>query len=146
MMDRAAVVGGFRLPRWVGPEALQARIEAIAAGIEGVTLRFEGHERAHAVDRNDPVARALSVGVRAEGGTPRPKLKTGTADLNVVAPVWRCPIAAYGPGDSALDHTPIEHLPIAEYLRSIRVLTRAIETLAAELMATRWPASGGIGA
>jgi LysW-gamma-L-lysine carboxypeptidase len=146
LMDRAAVVGGFRLPRWVGPEALQARIEAIAAGIEGVTLRFEGHERAHAVDRNDPVARALSVGVRAEGGTPRPKLKTGTADLNVVAPVWRCPIAAYGPGDSALDHTPIEHLPIAEYLRSIRVLTRAIETLAAELMATRWPASGGIGA
>ncbi len=146
LTERAAVVGGFRLPRWVGPEELQARIEAIAAGIEGVTLRFEGHERAHAVDRNDPMARALSGAVRAEGGSPRPKLKTGTADLNVVAPVWRCPIAAYGPGDSALDHTPIEHLPIAEYLRSIRVLTRAIETLAAELMATRWPASGGIGA
>ena len=145
LVERAAAVGGFRLPRWIGPDALQARIEEIAAGVEGVTLRFEGHERAHAADRNDPVARALSGAVRAEGGTPRPKLKTGTADLNVVAPVWKCPIAAYGPGDSSLDHTPVERVAIAEYLRSIRVLMRAIETLAAELLDGSAHASPGAG-
>jgi len=49
-------------------------------------------------------------------------LKTGTSDMNVVAPVWRCPIVAYGPGDSALDHTPHEHVSIDEYWRAILVL------------------------
>ena len=34
-------------------------------------------------------------------------VKTGTSDMNVVAPIWQCPIVAYGPGDSALDHTPM---------------------------------------
>ena len=51
----------------------------------------------------------------------------------MVAPVWRCPIAAYGPGDSTLDHTPGEHLDLGEFTRSIRVLTNALETLSAEL-------------
>jgi LysW-gamma-L-lysine carboxypeptidase len=96
-------------------------------------VSFEGHEAAHASDRNDAVARALSGAIRAEGGVPKPKLKTGTSDMNVVSPVWRCPIAAYGPGDSMLDHTPRERLEIAEYLRSIRVLARALSTLAEEL-------------
>lgn len=135
LADGATLVGGFRLPRWITPVDLQSRIESLLAATDGLSLRFEGHEHAHAVDRNDAVARALSNAIRAEGVTPRPKLKTGTADLNVVAPIWNCPIAAYGPGDSSLDHTPVEHLPLAEYLRSIRVLTRAIESLASELLA-----------
>jgi LysW-gamma-L-lysine carboxypeptidase len=29
---------------------------------------------------------------------------------------------AYGPGDSQLDHTPNEHVVIAEYLQAIEVL------------------------
>ena len=55
-------------------------------------------------------------------------LKTGTSDMNVVAPVWRCPIVAYGPGDSALDHTPHEHLSLDEYWRAIDVMERMIRT------------------
>jgi len=99
-----------------------------------IDLTFEGPEVAHATDRSDPVVRALSGAIRAQGQRPRPKLKTGTADMNVVAPIWRCPIAAYGPGDSALDHTPNEHLSLDEYHQSIEILTRAIETLARELV------------
>ncbi len=38
------------------------------------------------------------------GGEPRFVYKTGTADLNIVAPVWKCPAVVYGPGDSNLDH------------------------------------------
>lgn len=134
LCDRAVLVGGFRLPRSMGPEELEARIRALIGDEGGLTLACEGHERAHAVDRNDAVVRALSGAIRRAGATPRPKRKTGTADLNVVAPIWGCPIAAYGPGDSSLDHTPREHLVIDEYLRSIGVLTRAIETLALELL------------
>ncbi len=135
LTDRCSLVGGFRLPRWISPSELEACIRSLAGSLDSgeVAVAFEGHECAHAVDRNDPVARALSSAIRALGATPRPKLKTGTADLNVVAPIWNCPIAAYGPGDSSLDHTPVERISLAEYVRSIRVLTLAIESLAREL-------------
>ena len=52
--------------------------------------------------------------------------------MNVVAPVWNCPIAAYGPGNSSLDHTPGEHIHISEYLASIRILAHALESIARE--------------
>jgi LysW-gamma-L-lysine carboxypeptidase len=42
----------------------------------------------------------------------------------VVGPVWNCPIVAYGPGDSRLDHTPNEHIDIAGYLQAIAILAR----------------------
>jgi len=53
--------------------------------------------------------------------------------MNVVGPIWRCPIIAYGPGDSTLDHTPHEHIDLAEFVRSIDVLTQALPILAHRL-------------
>jgi len=67
--------------------------------------------------------------IRTEGGRPRFKLKTGTSNMNVVGPAWGCPIVAYGPGDSSLDHTPEEHIEIKEFRRGINVLTQALQTL-----------------
>jgi LysW-gamma-L-lysine carboxypeptidase len=49
--------------------------------------------------------------------------------MNVVAPVWQCPILAYGPGDSVLDHTPNEHIDLVEYHQAIGVLERALGEL-----------------
>jgi LysW-gamma-L-lysine carboxypeptidase len=49
--------------------------------------------------------------------------------MNIVGPAWGCPIVAYGPGDSALDHTPDEHLDLAEYERAIDVLARVLTVL-----------------
>lgn len=135
LTENATMQIGFRLPLWMTPEQWQAEIKIL--NTEGLSLHIEGAELAHATDRNDAVVRSLSGAIRAVDGTPRPKVKTGTADLNVVAPIWRCPIAAYGPGDSALDHTPNEHLSISEYQQSIEVLTKAIESLAQELMADK---------
>lgn len=133
LASNARMVCGFRLPEDVPPVMLETRLRASAQEF-GVEVRTTGHESAYATLRTDPVVRALSAAIRAEGGAPRHKLKTGTADLNVVAPVWRCPIAAYGPGDSALDHTPDEHISIDEYLHSIRVIARAVSCLADELL------------
>lgn len=130
--DTGELMAGYRLPTWITPETLRDELRRIDH--EGVRLRFVGDEKAWRSDRNDAVARALSTAIRAEGGRPHPKVKTGTADMNVVAPIWRCPIAAYGPGDSMLDHAPNEHIRIAEYHRAITVLTRAIESLARELV------------
>jgi LysW-gamma-L-lysine carboxypeptidase len=50
--------------------------------------------------------------------------------MNVVGPVWRCPIVAYGPGDSALDHTPNEHVSLDEYWRSIAIVEGMLRTFA----------------
>ncbi len=133
LTQQAIFETGFRLPPAMSPDELIATLESLAG--EHIGLEFAGAERAHATGRNDPVVRALSSAIRSQGLRPRPKLKTGTADLNVVAPIWQCPIAAYGPGDSSLDHTPIEYLHLNEYNQSIRVLIRAIGSLACELLA-----------
>lgn len=133
-IDHAEMTAGFRLPTWATPAQAQGWAAESACGL-GVELRFDGQIEAHRSERSDAVAQAISAAIRAEGMTPRPKVKTGTADMNVVAPAWRCPIAAYGPGDSALDHTPHERVSLEEYARSIAVLTRAIGALSTEIAA-----------
>ena len=80
-------------------------------------------------EKNSPLVRAFLNGIRQVGGAPRFVYKTGTADLNVVAPVWRCPALVYGPGDSALDHTPNEHLSLDEYKKAVSVLVGTLRKL-----------------
>lgn len=82
------------------------------------------------VERSDPVAASLSAAIRRVGGRPRPTLKTGTSDMNTVAPSWTVPMAAYGPGDSTLDHSDDEYIEIAEFRRAITVLGTALDQLA----------------
>lgn len=82
--------------------------------------------------KNTPLIRSLLRGIRQEGGRPTFKKKTGTSDMCIVGPAWNCPIAAYGPGDSRLDHRPDEHIVLEEYLRSIEVLTAALKHLTSE--------------
>jgi len=130
LRDHAAMTSRFRLPTWIEPEELE-RVIRDAPGI-GIEIRALGSERAYRVERSAAVVRALSGAIRATGGRPRHIVKTGTADLNVVGPAWDCPIAAYGPGDSALDHTPNERIELAEYARSIDVISRALSILGAE--------------
>jgi LysW-gamma-L-lysine carboxypeptidase len=92
-------------------------------------LTFRGSDPAYQSEKNTPPVRALLRAIRAEGGKPAFKLKTGTSDMNTVGPVWECPMVAYGPGDSSLDHTPHEHIDAAEFRRGVAVLARALETL-----------------
>src|SRR5690606_39270707 len=88
---------------------------------------FYGHEAAFRNGRSTTLARAFNKVMRQQGIQPIFKVKTGTSDMNVVAPVWQCPIVAYGPGDSSLDHTPEEHLVLDEYLRAIEILKAVLE-------------------
>jgi LysW-gamma-L-lysine carboxypeptidase len=126
--DWAELTIGLRLPPGVAPSALA---EELAAHAHGGTLRFRGGCEAYQGEKNSPLVRAFLRGVRSAGGTPGFLLKTGTSDMNVVGPAWRCPILAYGPGDSALDHTPEEHVEIAEFERAVDVLGTALRHLQA---------------
>jgi LysW-gamma-L-lysine carboxypeptidase len=122
---------GVRLPLDYGPEAMQADVARWGAEHPELALRFSGAEPAWRAPADTPLARALVAAIRAHGRQPRFKYKTGTADFNVVGPAWGCPIAAYGPGDSALDHTPHEHVAIEEFVRGVNVLTAALRALTA---------------
>jgi len=92
------------------------------------TLKFRGHEHAWRGDRNNALVRSFLAGLRAVESSEKLGfvLKTGTSDMNVVGPVWKCPIVAYGPGDSSLDHTPNEHLPIDEYWKAVNVIEQTL--------------------
>jgi len=137
--DEARIVIGLRLPPGIAPGTIAALAHSAAEG-RNIVITTAGEETAVVTDRSNLVARSLTNAIRDHGGTPSPKRKTGTSDMNVVNPVWNCPIAAYGPGDSALDHTPNEHISLAEYCKSISVMQSAIESMARELAAAS-PAS-----
>lgn len=119
--DRCSGEVSFRLPpRW-SAEELRGRLDTTALP-PGVTMRTLSSEEPYRGENGSPLARAFRVAIRAHGGRPRPALKTGTSDMNVVAPHWPVPMLAYGPGDANLDHTPEERLPLDEYLRAVEVL------------------------
>ncbi len=116
-----------RLPVGVTAEAWINSLGEVVADDELVPLGSSVPP--YQAEKNTPLVRAFLRGVRAAGGDPRFVLKTGTADLNLVAPVWGCPAVAYGPGDSALDHTPDEHISLAEYQRSVAVLVDVLRDI-----------------
>jgi LysW-gamma-L-lysine carboxypeptidase len=127
LTDWADLTIGVRLPPATDPRDLADQLTLLA---DGGVLHFHDLCPAYQGDKNNPLVRAFLKGVRAGGGTPGFLLKTGTTDMNVVGPIWRCPILAYGPGDSTLDHTPNEHIALDEYLRAIDVLEGALSSLA----------------
>ena len=128
LVDEVALTIGLRLPPEFQPEPFLAQARAWA---EPADLTAHAYEPAYAGDRHNPLVRAFAAAWREQGLRPRYKLKTGTADMNVVAQVWDCPIVAYGPGDSQLDHTPEEHLPLSEYQAAIRQLVLVLAKLLA---------------
>lgn len=124
--ERVEMKIGLRLPPGTDVVALQQQMRV---WYDRAELTFPYSEPPFRAEKNTSPVRALLRAIRAEGGRPRFKLKTGTSDMNVVGPAWGCPIVAYGPGDSALDHTPDEHIEIEEFRQGVNVLIRALETL-----------------
>ncbi len=93
-------------------------------------IRLGPETPAFRADKHNALVRALLKAIRTHGGRPTFKLKTGTSDMNLLGPAWEVPIVAYGPGDSALDHTPNEHLDLADYAKAQQILTSALHELA----------------
>lgn len=96
-----------------------------------INLYFHAHEPAWRGDRNSFLVRAFLGAIREVAPESRPSfvVKSGTSDMNVVGPAWQCPILAYGPGDSSLDHTPNEHVALADYWKAVQVLAQALRNL-----------------
>jgi len=116
----------MRLPPGLSVVELETNIRAWC---NGATLKFYPSDPPFQAVKNTPLVRAMLRAIRACSGKPRFKLKTGTSDMNIVGPAWGCPIVAYGPGDSALDHTPDEHIHLEEFHRAVEVLAQALQSL-----------------
>jgi LysW-gamma-L-lysine carboxypeptidase len=123
---------GARLPLDLPPERWYEQIsnDPALSNIPGISIEPIGFPiPAYQAEKNTPLVRAFLAGIRAADGKPGFVFKTGSADLNIVAPAWGCPALAYGPGDSSLDHTPNEHLSLEEYRRAVEVLQNVLEQL-----------------
>ncbi|WP_181692020.1 [LysW]-lysine hydrolase [Natronomonas sp. LN261] len=114
----------------VPPRYSTGDVKALAdAELEAGTVTWTDAVEPTMQSPRTPVARAFRVAIREAGGDPRLLRKTGTADMNVYAGAWDCPMATYGPGNSDLDHAPNERLELQELDRAVAVL----ETVAEEL-------------
>lgn len=100
------------------------------------TLTVLNNVQACLVDRRNPVVLSLCNGIRAQRGQPVLKMRAGTSDMNTLAESWDVPMATYGPGDNALDHSDDEHLILSDYLRGIAALRAAITELSQTLRRT----------
>jgi LysW-gamma-L-lysine carboxypeptidase len=118
---------GVRLPPDMSPDGWYEKLKGLLKDTQVDPLGFA--VPAWVCEKNTPLVRAFLSGIRSQGGEPRFVYKTGTADLNIVAPAWKCPALVYGPGDSSLDHTPNEHILLDEYERAVQVLRNALGKL-----------------
>ncbi len=118
----------LRLPPGVDLDDVLSFIDRNRGAIECETV--DASAAIEVGSRND-VVRALCAGIRKQGSRPTLLRKLGTSDLNLAAPAWGCPSAAYGPGDSHLDHTDSENVDVHELRRSIEVLRETFSILTA---------------
>jgi len=118
-----------RLPADLGPQGWFSALEDICVAGDALVTPVGFAIPAFRADKNNPLVRAMVSNIRLQGGTPGFLLKTGTADLNIVAPAWGCPALAYGPGNSALDHTAEEHISLAEFGLAVDILEGALRSL-----------------
>ncbi|HJU42547.1 MAG TPA: [LysW]-lysine hydrolase [Vicinamibacterales bacterium] len=140
MHDTVDAQIAWRLPVGFDTESFRKDIEAKAIGPSGhqaiktsFKLAFRGYEQAWRGDRSNVLVRSFLAGLRSYDSSAQLGfvLKTGTSDMNVVAPIWKCPTVAYGPGDSSLDHTPNEHLDLDEYWKAVNVLEQTLRAFTA---------------
>lgn len=139
MHDLVDAQFAWRLPVGFDAETFMAEIRAWPASQPSSSkatfdFRFRGYERAWRGDRNNALVRSFLAGIKTVDPATQMGfvLKTGTSDMNVVGPAWHCPIVAYGPGDSALDHTPNEHLSLDEYWRAVQVVEHTLDRFSSE--------------
>lgn len=133
---------GFRLGPDFDPYDLDAALmkrfnEWLAVINQDASLKVDvkcvQHEVPAQFERKSDLASCFRRAIRECGGEARHVLKTGTSDMNVLASRWTCPMVAYGPGDSSLDHTPHEHIVLSEYTTAIDILEKTLLNLANKL-------------
>jgi [amino group carrier protein]-lysine/ornithine hydrolase len=138
----AALDISCRLPPGFDADGLLHRLRAHSG--DGTVTVVE-HVPATSSRRTDLVAQSLASAIRRHGRTVRYVHKLGTSDMNVLRGRWPVPMAAYGPGDSRLDHRDDERIDLDEFLAAVDILTTSVRELSARLRRSRrTPAGAGV--
>jgi len=97
-----------------------------------VEITFIDENPPYQEDPNSKLVRAFVESMReSKGRECRLSRKTGTCDVNDFAKRLRIPAVVYGPGNSKLDHTPMENVSIQEYLDGIDIITVVLKKITA---------------
>jgi LysW-gamma-L-lysine carboxypeptidase len=134
LAERARLRVGYRIPPGLSVREVEAELRTVV-GADGMVACLASEEPAR-TERTSELARAFVRSIGDAGGKATFLHKSGTSDMNVLAPVWRCPMVAYGPGDSAYDHTPMERLRLEDHARAIAVLRGVLRRAGASIAAT----------
>ncbi|MFW5896960.1 MAG: M20/M25/M40 family metallo-hydrolase [Bacillota bacterium] len=113
---------GIRIP----PGRTVTEVRELVREYLGSDVAFNGGEEPYLASKNSVIVRGLLRGIRKCGGKPGFTVKTGTSDMNIVGPAWNPAVAAYGPGDPLLGHTPKERISLSEYLKAVDVLEETL--------------------
>src|SRR2546426_1570035 len=127
-----------RIPPSLTLEAVEQKIMNVCKVVQEnthgelvVSASFGNRCPAFLGNNDSTIVKAFRMAIRQTTGQQATLVKkTGTSDMNLLAEKYNIPMVAYGPGNSALDHTDNEHVSIPEYLESIRVTTMAIRNMA----------------
>lgn len=126
LREHAKMHVSFRLPPGLAGAEFQRRLQQLSPVAQ---WSFGGYYPAYRGGKRNQLVTAFLSALRHCGLQPSFKLKSGTSDMNVAGPAWGCPMVAYGPGDSSLDHTPWERLPGNEFLQAVEVHRQLLERL-----------------
>ncbi|MDT0318487.1 M20/M25/M40 family metallo-hydrolase [Streptomyces millisiae] len=141
-VNRATGVLNVRVPP--GADLDELRAAALAHRAPDLAIDVLRATPGHVGGRSTPLARAFTRAFGRADIRPTFVVKKGTSDMNTLATTWRgVPMVAYGPGDSALDHTDAERISAAEYRTARRVLADAVATWFAVTAGTAGTGSGG---
>ncbi len=99
MHDTVDAQFAWRLPVGFEAEPFMQEIRSWPRNLKAhFDFRFRSHEKPWRGDRNNTLVRSFLAGVRTEDSAARLGfvLKTGTSDMNVVAPVWNARLSLTG--------------------------------------------------
>ncbi|MGW8883116.1 M20/M25/M40 family metallo-hydrolase [Streptomyces sp. NPDC055749] len=122
---RATGILNFRVPPSADLDAL--RTAALGAAREGVAIEVLRATPGYSGGRSSSLVKVFTRAFADAGIRPRFVVKKGTSDMNTLATTWSdVPMVAYGPGDSALDHTDEERIGGTEYRTARSLLADAV--------------------
>ncbi len=130
--EKAEATINIRFPPGIEFNSIMEKVEVIAS-LHGCKLSVIDSTEPLSVSLSSPVPRALIRSIIRNGLKPKILKKTGTSDMNILFKI-SSDIAACGPGNSLLAHTPNEKISIEELNQSVSIYVKAIEELSKGLV------------